>query len=439
MPGASEKNGGYRLLKSIGRGGFAEVWRAEHKDRPGELVALKRPRRSEIARARLRREVDVQRNLDHPHVMPVLAGGDDFLVMPLAEGNLEELWTAGMLGDDAEMVAADILGSVAGALTAAHSQGYIHRDISPRNILALPDPEAPGGRRWVLADWGLVRRPAGQTRTRVTSPGQGLGTAGYAAPETWGDGHSAGPPADVYSLGRVLAWLLTGKDPAPNVQLLPEGPFRGLIAESTEPRPERRLPSAQSLLDRALELLEAPTASPSAQMAALVANARDHDDAETDALFDLARRHPDDASLHIDALATLPRSQVRAYAQAEPEDAAMIATTMLEHLKEMNWGRRDFNYANTPLGWVHTVLKTLVQNGPAGTAEDLATAFFRVEAHWNRFDQKAKTVAWLRDLTGSRAALVARALHRSGVSEFYADAVGDWGVKSPEISARLRP
>ena len=126
--------------------------------------------------------------------MPILDAADDrsWFVMPLAQGNLEELWSSGRLGSNAGLVATVILDAVTHGLEPAHRAGYVHRDISPRNILALPDRADPSGRRWVVADWGIVKRPAGDTTHRYTRTGEGLGTAGFASPETWQDAHRVG-------------------------------------------------------------------------------------------------------------------------------------------------------------------------------------------------------------------------------------------------------
>jgi serine/threonine protein kinase len=200
--GGRSRNGDYRLLKSIARGGYAEVFLAEHRDRPGQLVAFKRPLEMPLARDRMVREIAVQRLFLYPHIMPIMDAADDcsWFVMPLAQGNLEELGGKGQLGGDAELVAKEIIDAVTQGLEPAHAAGYVHRDISPRNVLALPDSSTSAGRRWVVADWGLVRRPVGDTTHRYTQTGKGLGTQGFAAPETWTNAHHVGPEADVYSL-----------------------------------------------------------------------------------------------------------------------------------------------------------------------------------------------------------------------------------------------
>jgi eukaryotic-like serine/threonine-protein kinase len=439
-PGHQPPNGGYHLLSSIAHGGFARVYRAEHPARPGQLVAFKRPLQEEpLALERMVREVQVQRQFHDAHIMPVLDAADDcsWFVMPLADGNLEGLWESGALGSDAEAVAAEILGAVTRGLEPAHAGGYVHRDITPRNILALPDRAAPSGRRWVVADWGLVRRPPGHTTHRYTRTGEPFGTYGFAAPETYDDGHRAGPEADVYSLGRVIAWLLTGRRPHQNTPLLPEGPLRGLVAESTENDPARRIPTVRAVRDRFSALQTAPSLSPRAAIAEMISQIRAGRAADVGGMFALARQHPSNESLYLDELAGMPSGPLAAYTRSAPQEAAEVATTMMRHLIEGDWGRRDFNYANTPLGFSFTVLRTLIADGYTGLAEDLAVIFFKADEKWYRFSQVNATVAWLKALPEQHGAVIARAVRRSGTAGYYSREIGDDRVTSRSLAAEL--
>jgi serine/threonine protein kinase len=432
-------NGNYRLLKNIGRGGYAEVFLAEHRERPGEFVAFKRPLAVPYARERMAREIEVQRTFDNPHVMPILDAAEDgsWFVMPVAEGNLEDLWSSGKLGRDPDFVATEILNAVALGLEPGHDAGYVHRDISPRNILALADEAEPCRRRWVVADWGAVKRPAGESTDRYTRTGDGLGTQGFAAPETWDDAHHVGCDADVYSIGRVVAWLLTGKWPAPNVPRLPGGPMRGLVAECTEFDPRRRISDVRALRGRLSVLLDGPPLSPRATVAELVQQAIDGTAKDISQVFALARQHPDDEALYLDEFARLPREEVAAHTRLAPNETAEMARTMLKHLMEADWGRRNFNYANVPLAWVHTTLVNLLVDDRAGTAEDLATEYFKAEEHWNRYDQLNRTVRWLKSLPESHGAVMGRAMRRAGVAGYYKAAVGGERVQSRSLAAEL--
>jgi serine/threonine protein kinase len=127
-----------------------------------------------------------------------------------------------------------VLDATLAALEVAHERGFIHRDITPTNILDIgKDTE-----QWVLADWGLVRPPSGTTVTR-TQTGT-FGTEAFAAPETWIDAHVADHRADIYSLGRVVAWCVTGSPLIPNVPLVPQGRWKDLVENATAFRPGER-------------------------------------------------------------------------------------------------------------------------------------------------------------------------------------------------------
>jgi serine/threonine protein kinase len=245
--------------KPLGRGGYAEVFRARHKQ-TGEVVALKRLRsRDGESVARLRREIEVLRKLQHAHVIGLLDADPSgrWYTMPVAEGSLHSLLKR---LDEPERLRA--LQHAAEGLAFAHSHGYVHRDVTPNNILAFQGKD--GERRWVVSDWGLVRRPWGQTSAPLT---QGpLGAEGFIAPETWRNGHEARESADVYGLGRVAAWMATGQWPTPNMPLLPEGPWRAFVQSTTAQNPLDRPRS----MPQVLELLQAldPKAPPPADLLA---------------------------------------------------------------------------------------------------------------------------------------------------------------------------
>lgn len=291
------------------------------------------------------------------------------VVMPLAKGNLEELWDSGQLGTDAGVNVEVVLRSIGAALEYAHLHGFIHRDVSPANILAFDD-DAGGSLRWVLGDWGMVKRPPGETTNRLTMPGQGAGTRGFAAPETWIEGHVADDRADVYSLGRVAGWLLTGIKPIPNVPSLPAGPMRGLVFECTQHDPTRRIQTMAAVRERLDALLAPPATNVGDQLHDLVARAISEGAAVESEVFRIALVHADDSEAYLDEVSRLPLDLVDRVTRQDPTMAAEVAGTMLDHLTSGNWGDRDFNYANVPLGWAHEVLRTLLDVGEDTLAED---------------------------------------------------------------------
>ena len=211
--------------RPIGEGGQAQVFEARDRS-TNTFIALKRLRSSRDAEAiaRMRREIDVQSTINHLHVMPVLDYSSQYqwYTMPLAEQSLGKL----LVPIDTDELLIEIIESCVKGLAEAHTNGYIHRDLTPNNILQIRDQD---GLRWVVSDWGLVRRH-GRTTIARTLPGQPFGTLGFAAPEMWEDAHAVDARADVYSLGRVIAYCLTGKWPTPNIPLpMPDSKWAELV------------------------------------------------------------------------------------------------------------------------------------------------------------------------------------------------------------------
>jgi serine/threonine protein kinase len=194
----------YRLVSLLGRGGTAEVWKAEDEAlaRP---VALKLVTvQTDDSAARAGEEARLLARLNHPSLVPVYDAGTDeqgrpWVVMELVEGEtLSDAIGRGLI--PSERTAA-IGRSVAQALAYVHGQGLVHRDVKPGNVLIGDDG------RVRLTDFGIARLV---DAARVTSTGMMVGTASYLAPEQVA-GEPVGPPADVYALGLVLLECLTGQ------------------------------------------------------------------------------------------------------------------------------------------------------------------------------------------------------------------------------------
>ncbi|MGI3222650.1 restriction endonuclease, SacI family [Streptomyces sp. GTA36] len=223
-------------------GGQAQVFRARDKF-TGSVVALKKLRTPlERRAARMGREIEVGLFLSgHPHAMPILDHSPDhsWFVMPYAQGTALD-YRDELRNDDALIL---LLQAVCSVLGVAHDEGYVHRDIKPANVLLLDG-------RWVVADWGIVRRPRGMTTDpQWTRMGVALGSAGFAAPELEDDAHSAGPQADIYSLGQFVGWAVTGKRPRANIPLLPDnGVWRAVVETATRDDPAVRPESVTEFL-----------------------------------------------------------------------------------------------------------------------------------------------------------------------------------------------
>jgi serine/threonine-protein kinase len=206
----------YRIASPLGQGGMGAVYRAWDL-RLNIPVAVKEmipqpgidPHTLAQLRQQFYQEAQVLARLNHPNLVRVTdyfeEGGNAYLVMDFVEGqSLADLIAA--RGPLPEAQVLEWARQLLDALAYCHSQGVIHRDIKPQNIIIRPDGQA------VLVDFGLVklwdpRDP--RTRTVVRA----MGTPEYAPPEQWGMGHTD-PRSDLYSLGATLYYALTGQAPA---------------------------------------------------------------------------------------------------------------------------------------------------------------------------------------------------------------------------------
>jgi serine/threonine protein kinase len=201
--------GRYRLVRSLGRGGFSEVWQAEDRVL-GRAVAVKvftgHAGQPDLV-ARFHREARTVAGLRHPNVVSVFDAGTDegvpFVVMELLAGpSLDELLaTRGPLPVEVALGYAE---QAAAGLAAAHAAGVVHRDIKPANLVLDSDGTLK------VVDFGIAR--LAEASSSLTATGVTFGTPAYLSPEQ-AAGQPAGPRSDLYALGCVLYALLTGAPP----------------------------------------------------------------------------------------------------------------------------------------------------------------------------------------------------------------------------------
>lgn len=227
----------YRLeRKRIGHGGFAEVFKVTRKS-DGAIFALKRLQKGANARskARMHREIKYLISAKNNHTIEVFDHDDEdytWYVMPLALETLEEIERP-----MSDKQIRELIKAVLSSLEHAHDRGYPHRDLKPENILRI---DAGGVHRWVVADWGLTRRPRGETTSQHTEDGRLLGSDCWAPPEAWTDAHNMGAPGDFYMLGKIVAWASTIDAPVPNRPLRVEGGWAHATMIMQSDRPEDR-------------------------------------------------------------------------------------------------------------------------------------------------------------------------------------------------------
>ena len=192
----------YQDLQRIGSGGFADVYAARDTvlDR---RVALKIIGDRRGVSGRVAREAEAAAALSHPGIVALYDwfgdGERTVLVWELVDGDSLDKLSASL--DDADVAALGV--ELLDALAFAHSQGIIHRDVKPQNVMLNHDGHVK------VMDFGIARLLDADT---LTQDGDVIGTVAYMSPEQ-ASGRRAGPPSDVYSAGMVLFELLAGQHP----------------------------------------------------------------------------------------------------------------------------------------------------------------------------------------------------------------------------------
>ncbi len=214
--------GSYKLGDEIGRGGMGEVYRAEHKllarqaaiklIRP-EMLGARDPDAARVMVTRFKREAQAAAALRSPHTIELYDFGTSqdgafYYVMELLDGiDLDTLVQRfGPLPADRVV---HFMRQACLSLAEAHTQGLVHRDIKPSNLLTTRMGVEVDFIK--VLDFGLVKARHGREDTLLTQPQVATGTPAYMAPEVAMGETDIDGRADLYSLGCVMYWLLTGQ------------------------------------------------------------------------------------------------------------------------------------------------------------------------------------------------------------------------------------
>ena len=242
-----EEYGRYSLIERVGQGGMSVVYRAKDAVLDREVaLKLMHPHLAQRAdsRARFSREAKAVARLRHRNIVEIFdyappESDKAYIVTEFIDGP-----TLGAFMDATSIwmpeAALLLFIPIAEALEAAHAKGIIHRDVKPENIMIRSNGEP------VLMDFGIAQMVDMET---LTATGTMLGSPAHMAPEVI-DGHDVGAPADVFSLGTTLYWLICGALPfsGPN----PSALFRRILETRYDPVLHRR-PSTNRKLARLVE------------------------------------------------------------------------------------------------------------------------------------------------------------------------------------------
>ena len=266
----------YRLLERLARGGMGVVYTAEDEklQRRVALKILDVPGTEGDLAARLVREARVLARLEHPGIVPVhdvgtLVDGRVFYTMKFVEGQRLDQYIASVNSVPDRL---RIFLRICDAVGFAHARGVLHRDLKPSNIMVGPFGEV------LVMDWGLAKllreetsRVAGEADpeatvfekpkasvtagdtteiSAVTEHGTVMGTPGYMSPEqARGDVENLDARSDIFSLGALLRFLLSGKPEEASVPnaIRVEKSLSAICSKATAVAPEERYPNVQEL------------------------------------------------------------------------------------------------------------------------------------------------------------------------------------------------
>ncbi len=214
----AKRLGNYLIHEEIGRGGMGQVFYAQHSliCRPTAVKVMRQDGRDRgTALARFEREIKLSATLTHPNTITIYEVGRTpdhslYYAMEYLEGlDLQQL--VDRYGPVPPARAIHIMKQVCGSLEEAHSRDIIHRDIKPSNIFLT--------RRGLLYDYvkvldfGLAKQIESDESSAISKTGMLFGTPRYIAPETVYGNEQVDGRADLYCLGGVAYWMLTGQPP----------------------------------------------------------------------------------------------------------------------------------------------------------------------------------------------------------------------------------
>jgi len=217
----AQELGSYSLVSLIGSGGMGEVWRAQHRMLArdaaiklirNDLMQHRSEFQSEITRKRFKREAQAIASLQSPHTVylfdfGVSKDGSFFYVMELLDGISLQMLVE-KFGPQPASRLVHLLAQACDSLEEAHRQGLVHRDIKPSNLFACSV-----GLEYdyvKVLDFGLVKNIHPQETHHLTIDGTSAGTPAYMAPEIAMGEEILDGRADIYGLGCVAYFLLTG-------------------------------------------------------------------------------------------------------------------------------------------------------------------------------------------------------------------------------------
>jgi eukaryotic-like serine/threonine-protein kinase len=343
----------YRFGERIGGGGMGVVRRAERLDEDGDVVndqlAVKELATKYVpipeAIRRFKREVRLQRRLDHPNVMPIfgrnLSAVPPWFTMPLATGTLAEE-ISGRSVRDRDWVL-DRIKQILAGVAHAHDHNVVHRDLKPLNALIVEGVVK-------VSDFGLGK-DLDPDATHMTRTTQEMGSRPYMAPEQFDDPKSVDKPADVYSIGKILCELSNGhQPPTRSVDLSGvDREFHYFVSRCCDDDPARRYADAREALEALEALVDEDDADPAQVAQALIRDVHEvvregsHATEEVGLLASHMMRFADEEELYIEVVPRMPDQVARAFLRLDPAAFGKMLEEFDQHIE----GGLPWDYCDT--------------------------------------------------------------------------------------------
>lgn len=227
----------YQIANKIGdRGGFGAVHKCIAEN--GSEYAIKFLEDTSPASVdRFKKEIRLTMRLSHPNIIKIVAydadGNRKWYIMPIYKGSLNSV-IPDLYGQYARQY--NIISEILNGVIYLHSEGVLHRDLKPQNILYNSDSDI------VINDFGLGRQ-INSDSTRLTQLGDAFGTMRYTAPEQMHDASSADERSDIFLLGRIIEDIVTNLLSYP----IPTENLEYIITKATHSNPLRRFTSVMEM------------------------------------------------------------------------------------------------------------------------------------------------------------------------------------------------
>jgi serine/threonine protein kinase len=345
----------YKFGTKIGSGGFGIVRKATRTEDGLPFASkhlLDQYKDDEEVVARFRREVRLQKGLEHPNILPIvgsnLSASPPWFVMPIAERTLFDEIVDGLKDDDDRIVA--IFREVLAGTSYAHGEGVVHRDMKPENVMMTHDG------RPQLSDFGLGKNLFSSSPA-LTKTHLGAGSFPYVAPEQMVSLKEADGRADIYALGKILQAMVTGNLPVLTDDRDVPRKYRYFIAKCTAQDPDDRYQSIDEVADAFEQVVKGVEKPQPPREVALefiekwrsLPVGEDLDALR--ALHEHLERNADDLLLFHTAVPQIPEGMLHDYIHDLPTEFKRMLAIYDEHVS----GSLDFDYCDVVADFYHRV------------------------------------------------------------------------------------